>query len=254
MEVIALYNLKGGVGKTAAAVNLAWLAARDGVPTVFWDLDVQGAASWYLGVDEGLRGKSRKLIRGTRPIGRELRDTDWERLRLLPADDGYRHLDLRLNEDAGADQLSTLMAPLAETCALAVLDCPPSFSRLAENVFHAANRVLVPLVPTPLSLRAWMQLRDYFKANGLPRRKLLPFWSMVDRRRSMHRHLLERPPENMKRLLGPAIPYSTQVEQMGVHRKPLPAFAPSSPAARAYEALWAEVRGCLPNLPACNTA
>ncbi|RLK48312.1 cellulose biosynthesis protein BcsQ [Alkalispirillum mobile] len=249
MEVIACYNLKGGVGKTAAAVNLAWLAARDGLPTVFWDLDVQGAASWYLGVDEGLEGKPRKLISGKRPIGRELRETEWDNLQLLPADESYRHLDLRLEEKGDPDRLQGLLEPLSETYALAVLDCPPSFSRLSENVFRVASRVLVPLVPTPLSLRAWQQLRAFFKAHDLPRSKLLPFWSMADRRRSLHRQLLERPPLNMKRLLGPAIPYSTQVEQMGVHRQPLPAFAPSSPAARAYEALWAEVRDHLKGLP-----
>ncbi|ABI57762.1 ParA family protein [Alkalilimnicola ehrlichii MLHE-1] len=254
MEVIAFYNLKGGVGKTAAAVNLAWLAARDGLPTVFWDLDAQGAASWYLGVEEGLQGKPRKLLSGKRPIGRELCDTAWDNLQLLPADERYRHLDLHLDEKGGDDRLHQLLEPLSERYALAVLDCPPSFSRLSENVFRAASRVLVPLVPTPLSLRAWAQLRAFFKQHELPRRKLVPFWSMVDRRRGMHRQLVEQPPLNMKRLLGPAIPYSTQVEQMGLHQRPVCDFAPTSPAARAYEALWDEVRQHLEGLPGHHLA
>ena len=47
MKVIAIYNLKGGVGKTAASVNLSYLASRGGYRTLGWDLDAQGAASFY---------------------------------------------------------------------------------------------------------------------------------------------------------------------------------------------------------------
>ena len=47
MKTLALYNIKGGVGKTAAAVNLSYCASRDGFRTLVWDLDPQGAASFY---------------------------------------------------------------------------------------------------------------------------------------------------------------------------------------------------------------
>jgi chromosome partitioning protein len=46
MRVLACYSVKGGVGKSAAAVNLAWLAARDGHRTLLWDLDSQAAATF----------------------------------------------------------------------------------------------------------------------------------------------------------------------------------------------------------------
>ena len=55
MSVVALTHLKGGVGKTTAAVNLAVLAARDG-PALLWDLDPQGAASFCFRVRRGRRG------------------------------------------------------------------------------------------------------------------------------------------------------------------------------------------------------
>ncbi|HKX71755.1 MAG TPA: AAA family ATPase, partial [Acidimicrobiales bacterium] len=50
MKVVATYNIKGGVGKTSAAVNLAALAAGDGLRTMLWDLDPQGAASFLFRV------------------------------------------------------------------------------------------------------------------------------------------------------------------------------------------------------------
>ncbi len=48
MRIYATYNIKGGVGKTTTAVNLAFLAAESGLRTVLWDLDPQGAASLHV--------------------------------------------------------------------------------------------------------------------------------------------------------------------------------------------------------------
>ena len=51
MKIFATYNIKGGVGKTTAAVNLAHLSAADGYRTLLWDLDPQGAASFLFRID-----------------------------------------------------------------------------------------------------------------------------------------------------------------------------------------------------------
>ena len=64
MKVIALHNIKGGVGKTASAVNLAWLAARGGARTLLFDLDPQGAASYYLRVRPRRQARGQGLLRG----------------------------------------------------------------------------------------------------------------------------------------------------------------------------------------------
>jgi cellulose biosynthesis protein BcsQ len=62
-RVLATYNIKGGVGKTSAAVNLAYLAARDGASTLLWDLDPQGASTYLFRVRPKVRGGVRKLVR-----------------------------------------------------------------------------------------------------------------------------------------------------------------------------------------------
>lgn len=48
MEILAVTNIKGGVGKTTTAVNLAWLAAASGRRTILWDIDPQGSATYIL--------------------------------------------------------------------------------------------------------------------------------------------------------------------------------------------------------------
>lgn len=159
MKTLALYNLKGGVGKTAAAVNLAFLAADYGHRTLLWDLDPQGAASWYLGVEPAPHAHAKKLVRGKLPIGEFLRPTAYERLDVLPANLSNRHLDRLLDaQSEDPEHVAGLIAPLGETYSLLVLDCPPSLSRLSANVFRAADVIALPLIPTPLSVRAYEQV------------------------------------------------------------------------------------------------
>jgi chromosome partitioning protein len=246
MRTLAFYNLKGGVGKTAAAVNVAWCAAKDGQATCLWDLDPQGAASWYLRATAGLELKAKKLVKDKNALDNQARPTGFPNLDLIPADTTYRHLDLLFEQsDAPREVLAKLVKPLAERYDLLVLDCPPSFSRLSENIFTLSDAVAVPLIPTPLSLRALTQVSDFLRRKGLDRGQLLPFFSMVDKRRLMHRQWLETPPEALPRLLGAHVPYASVVEQMGSQQSPIGEFAAHSPAARAYDALWREIRSQL---------
>ena len=241
MKTLAVYNVKGGVGKTAASVNLAYFAAASGLSTLLWDLDSQGASSWYLHGEPG-EEKTKKVFAGETPVGRLVKATPYPNLGVIPADFSYRYLDIMLKKvEPPREALRRLLKPFSETYSLAVLDCPPSLSHLADNVFTAADLILVPVVPTWLSLRAYEQLREHFKAEGFPVKKLRPFYSMADRRRGLHRELLETPPEIMGNRLQAVVPYSTNVERMGERRAPVAAFAPADDSALlAYAELWLE--------------
>lgn len=246
MKRLAVYNVKGGVGKTACAVNLAYFAAASGLHTLLWDLDSQGASSWYLHGEPG-EEKTKKVLDGVTPVGRLVKPTPYDRLSVIPADFSYRYFDIMLRKvEPPRETLLRLLKPFSEQYSLAVLDCPPSLSNLADNVFTAADLVLVPVVPTWLSLRAFEQLRDYFRSEGFPVKKLRPFYSMADRRRGLHRELLETPPELMKTGLKSVIPYSAMVERMGDRRAPIACFAPADDAALlAYAELWLETASAL---------
>ena len=156
-KVLAAYNIKGGVGKTSAAVNLATLAAHDGNPTLLWDLDPQGASTYLFRVKPKIKGGGEKLVRGKTPADGQIKGTDTERLDLLPADFSYRHMDLAL-DGAKSNRLNRVIKPLDYEYVF--LDCPPSISLVSENVFEAADALLVPIIPATLSSRTLEQLHQ----------------------------------------------------------------------------------------------
>ena len=242
MKTLATYNIKGGVGKTAAAVNLAYLAARGGRRTLLWDLDPQGAASYLLRVRPRVKGGGKALISGKKALDQAAKPTEFDRLDLVPADLTYRNLDLVLDAAKKSTQrIARLLDPLEDDYDLAILDCPPGISLASENVLHAADVLLVPLIPATLSVRTLEQLTEFAAELEYPP-ALFPFFTMVDGRKRLHREVVDRLRAERKDLAATVIPALSVVEQMAVHRAPLPVFAPRSPVTRSYESLWEEVR------------
>ena len=244
MKVVATYNIKGGVGKTSTAVNIGYLAARDGLRTLLWDLDPQGSASYLLRVKPRVKGGGKALVSGRRAVDDAVRSTDVDGLDLMPADFSYRTLDLDLDgAKHSGDRLRRLIAPLKSDYDLVVLDCPPSASLVSENVVRASDVLLVPVVPAVLSVRTFDQLVDFVTQLPGHTPEVMGFLSMVDRRKRVHRELTEELPRTRAAVRPVAVPNLSAVEQMAEHRLPVPVFAPHSPATAAYEELWRHVRG-----------
>lgn len=242
MKVLATYNIKGGVGKTSAAVNLSVASAAEGNRTLLWDLDPQGSATYLFRVKPRVKGGGRALVRGQSDVDALIKGTDHEGLDLLPADFSYRHMDLAL--DGGkepARRLAKVIGPLEAQYDVVVLDCPPSISLVSENVFDVADALLVPLIPATLSLRSFEQLLAFVADHVARRPDVVAFFSMVDGRKRHHREVMAEL-AGRPEVATAAIPAASDVERMGVHRSAVAAFAPRSPAAAAYAALWTEVR------------
>ena len=244
-KVVALYNIKGGVGKTSAAVNLAWTAAEQGARVLLWDLDPQGAASYLLRIRPKVRGGGAKLVRGKSDPAALVKGSDHERLDLLPADFSYRNMDLALDATKRPTRgLQRVLAPLLHDYDLVFLDCPPAISLASESVFAAADVLLVPLIPTPLSIQTYRQLQRFVADEvAKPRPRILAFFSMADGRKALHRAIMQELPASRDgAVLDAAIPAASDVERMALQRRALAGFAPRGRAARAYGALWDELR------------
>ncbi|HXW74939.1 MAG TPA: ParA family protein [Steroidobacteraceae bacterium] len=242
MKIVAVTNIKGGVGKTTSAVNLAYLCAAGGCSTLLWDLDSQGGSTYALHGEAHEHGTAKRLLAGKVELPELILATGYARLDLLPADFSYRnfavHLAQRRHPTA---RLLKMSRALREIYDALFLDCPSGISLLSENVLRAADALVVPLVPTPLSLRMLVQLREFIAAEGWNDLLLLPFFSMVDRRRSLHQELIATARAEFPLILATQVPYWSEIERMSVRRAPVPASAPRSDAAHVYRELWAEI-------------
>jgi chromosome partitioning protein len=242
MEILGVYNIKGGVGKTTTAVNLAFRSAAEGWRTLLWDLDPQGAASYILRRQSSGRVSAKDLVRGKAGTPVLIQATDYPDLGLLPSDFSYRRLEHHLEEQKKpAKQLLKLMAPLHREYACLIMDCAPGMSIVSENVLHAADALIVPLTPSPLSVRTLRQLFEFLEKKQWTDLSVLPFFSMIDRRRRLHRETAEALRAEFPEILDTEVPYGTDFEQIAVRRAPGAVFAASSAASQTYRALWQEI-------------
>lgn len=241
MKVVATYSIKGGVGKTSAAVNLAHEAAQAGVRVLVWDLDPQGAATYLLRVRAKVRGGSKRLVSKRGDLAEHVRGSTLSAVHVVPADFRLRHLDLHLEgTKRPTERLAALLEPLGDHYDLALLDCPPSISLASESVFGATDALLVPVVPATLATRTLAQLADFLDEQTVAP-TVIPVLSMVDRRRALHRDLVQELAKDWPALLPTTIPSAAVIERMGSERAPVGVFAPRSAAAAAYRAVWRDL-------------
>ncbi|MGD2118192.1 MAG: AAA family ATPase [Chromatiales bacterium] len=243
MKVIACYSMKGGVGKTATSVNVAYMAAQSGMRTLLIDMDPQGASSFYFRIKPAKKELGERFFSASKVLFKQIKASDFENLEVIPAQLSFRNFDSFLsNLKKRRTRLNKVFKGFGREYDLVVLDCPPTISHLSEAVFTAADIIFVPVIPTTLSERTYEQLLEFFKANDYPRKHLVPFFSMVESQKALHNSTMESMRRRYKRFLQATIPFSIDVEKMGEHRAPLDTFASHRPANKAFQALWQEMR------------
>lgn len=245
MRIIACYSNKGGVGKTATSVNLAHAYAQAGRRVLLCDLDPQGASGFYLRVKPSKKLTEARFFEDVKKFTNAIRASDFDGLDVLPANMTYRDFDIFLSRMRNKrSRLKKALNSVGGDYDVIVLDCPPNFSTLSENIFKAADVIVVPVIPTTLSERTFEQLVTFFDAHKLRKKKLHAFFSMVQRRKTLHQETMKAMNKlYRKRFLKACIPFASDIERMGQHRAPVSTFARRSAAASAYRALFEELEG-----------
>ena len=243
MVSFGLYNSKGGVGKTAAAVNLAYIASQEGMKTLLWDLDPQASSAFYCHTKPMIDGGAKGLMKREHGINHYIKHTAYEKFDLLPSDFSARKLDLILDGmKKSKKQLKKMVQKLAGTYDVVFIDSPPGFSLVSENIILASDYLLLPMIPTTLSMRTYEQVLRYFQKKKIEYGKILPFFSLVDRRKKSHREMVDDFNMNRSSFLRSSIPYSSEVERMGIHCAPLPSYSIHGKATEAFQNLWQEIK------------
>lgn len=160
MRTISILNLKGGVGKTVTAVNVAYLmAAAYQKRVLLIDADSQCNASEFFGA-EPVNGNLADVL--TSLDGgycvEDIQSTSYDGLDLLPASDRLMDLDLTsIQQQASrAEALRELLVRLVETDRaydVVLIDCPPAFNAAAAAALVASDEVIIPIKLDAFSLR-----------------------------------------------------------------------------------------------------
>ena len=241
MATVAIYSLKGGVGKTTLAVNLGWCAATlSARRTLLWDLDPQAASTFLLGGAKGKVAAQSVFTKDVEP-SKLAHATGTDRLDLIGADTSLRGLDLLFHELDKKKRLAKLLGQLDKAYDRMLLDCPPGLTETSEQVMRAADLIVVPVIPSPLSERALAEVEAHLGGKG--KVPLMPVHSMVDRRRKLHAEALERYPN------WPVIPMASVVETMAARRAPVGAFAGRTTGGKAFADLWQAIEKRLAKPP-----
>lgn len=233
---IAIYSVKGGVGKTTFSANLAWCSqVNGGHDTLLWDLDAAGGSGFLFDLEPRKTRQAEGVFSREKAAAKLIRHTRYPGIDVLPADESIRALDAQLVLIGKRKRLARLTQELTQDYARIVLDCPPVMNELSAQIIRAADLVIVPLPPSPLSARALdLVVREIAQA-GKKHPPILPVLSMLDMRRTLHRDVQAAHPD------WPSVPYASVIEQCAVRREPVGAFAPGSPAAMAFHRLWAAI-------------
>ena len=213
--IVSVYSVKGGVGKTTLAVNLAWASsALSKRRTLLWDFDAQGAASYILGQELGAKSANSSITRDGDVSGL-IRPSNIEGVAILPADKSLRTLDYAFHDLGKRKRLAKIAAELSRDYDRIIINCPPGLTDTSDQILRASDLVIVPVIPSALSQRSLDVIKEYVGRKKGPKVTLAPVFSMVDRRRALHQS------EFAKHNGWPAIPMASAYEKMSEERKPI---------------------------------
>ena len=185
MKKIALYNIKGGVGKTTTTVNLACMLAKQGLSVLLWDMDPQGGSSYFFNEENSNDNTHGKLFDRYITIYEVIKATDTYQIDVISNDSKFS--DQFMNKASritalnfiNHDLMNITLDEVKDDYDVCIIDCSPGRFLLHDNIFKAADLLLIPNIPAPLSVYCNNQLIQELQAKHANKNKILSFYNMV---------------------------------------------------------------------------
>lgn len=244
---IAVFNQKGGVGKTTTVVNLAYCLASMGNKILMVDIDPQGNTTSGIGINKSNLKKTiyDVLINGDNPLDAVI-ETEYENLKILPSSVQLAAAEIELTqEDRRELKLKDSIELLKPGYDFIFIDCPPSLGLLSVNALSAVDSVIIPVQCEYYALEGVSQLMNTIK---LIRKGLNPklevegvVLSMFDGRTNLSIQVVDEVKKYFKgKVYTTLIPRNVRLAEAPSHGMPITVYDPKSKGAEAYMELAEE--------------
>jgi len=218
--IISLYNIKGGVGKTSTTINLVSVAAKRG-KTLLWDLDIQGASSFFF------NKKPKKRYIFNKPIEKIIKSTQYENIDIIPADTKLEKYK---------NQMKDLLKILKKRYDFIILDAPASLNQLTRDLLKNSDIILVPVLPNILSLRTYNQILQTRLTKNI--KLFVNGYENKPAHKKIIQTILKLP---KSQYLKTYIPKSDLIESMPFEKISVVERFPQSVEAKIYEKMFNEI-------------
>ena len=247
MKIITLYNIKGGVGKTTTTVNLACLLAKQGLSVLLWDLDPQGGSSFFFKQENRNDHTHERLFDRYITIYDVIQHTETYQIDIISNDSKFS--DQFMNKAAritalnfiNKDLINITLAEVADDYDVCIIDCSPGRFQLHQNIFHAADLLLIPNIPAPLSVYCNNMLVAELQQTLPAKTSILSFYNMVQAHKTLHKFYLNNRDESMDYILNSYIPFYTEIENISLSKESIFHQLKEFKTNVYYEKLWLEI-------------
>jgi chromosome partitioning protein len=243
-KVIAVFNQKGGVGKTTTNVNLSSCIAIKGKRVLVVDIDPQGNTTSGLGIDKkALETTIYEMLIGEAKAEEVILETAVENLYIMPSSVQLAGAEIELTEfEEREKMLRKALVGVKESYDYVFVDCPPSLGLLTINALAAADSVLIPIQCEYYALEGVSQLMNTI---WLVQRGLNPalkvegvVLSMFDGRTNLSIQVVDEVKRYFKgQVYTTIIPRNIRLAEAPSYGVPIVMYDPKSKGAEAYEEL-----------------
>lgn len=249
MNIVAVANQKGGVGKTTTAVNLSVCLAQRGKRILLIDLDPQGNASSALGVENEDETSLYNSLISEEPISNSIIETRFPTLSIVPANMDLAGAEIEVARmDRHLTRLREVMVSLkaSDRFDTVFMDCPPSLGILMTNALAACDEILVPLQCEYFALEGLskiVRVVEQIKESGANPDLAIGgiLMTMYDSRTNLSQQVVEEVRKHFGSIVYQTlIPRSIRLGEAPSFGKAIIEYDPKSPGAIAYESLAVE--------------
>ncbi|WP_455537691.1 ParA family protein [Terrisporobacter sp.] len=244
---IAIFNQKGGVGKTTTSVNLSASIGKLGKKVLVLDMDPQGNTTSGYGIDKNiLENTIYEVIIDDIDIRKAIIKTDFDNIYLVAAANELAGAEIELtNKKEREYKLKNSLEKIKNDYDYIFIDCPPSLGMLTINSLTAADSVLIPIQCEYYALEGVSQLMSTFK---LVKKRLNPnikiqgvVLSMFDGRANLSIQVVEEVKKYFKgSVYTTLIPRNVRLAEAPSYGKPVIYYDTKCRGTEAYKELAKE--------------